>query len=81
YGPELPAMRAVGYRQLLPYVSGETTLELASAAAVQATRQLAKRQLTWLRGETASHLLPVAEGGQPLAAALSLIEACWQRKH
>jgi tRNA dimethylallyltransferase len=43
------AMRAVGYRQLWPYFAGEVTLEQASASAVSATAQLAKRQLTWLR--------------------------------
>jgi tRNA dimethylallyltransferase len=44
-----PAMRAVGYRQLWSYCAGEHSLEQASAAAVIATTQLAKRQMTWLR--------------------------------
>ena len=44
-----PAMRAVGYRQLWPYLHGESTLEECSEQAVFATRRLAKRQLTWLR--------------------------------
>ncbi|MEO7775123.1 MAG: tRNA (adenosine(37)-N6)-dimethylallyltransferase MiaA [Steroidobacteraceae bacterium] len=43
------SMRAVGYRQLWAHVAGEVTLEQASVQAVAATRQLAKRQLTWLR--------------------------------
>ncbi|MEK8090603.1 tRNA (adenosine(37)-N6)-dimethylallyltransferase MiaA [Thermithiobacillus plumbiphilus] len=55
--PELPAMRAVGYRQLLAWCRGEMSLDAALAAALQATRQLAKRQLTWLRGETGCELL------------------------
>jgi len=45
------SMRAVGYRQLWAYCAGETSLAEASARAVTATAQLAKRQLTWLRGE------------------------------
>jgi tRNA dimethylallyltransferase len=45
----LPAMRAVGYRQLWAHLSGELSLEQACAQAVSATRQLAKRQLTWMR--------------------------------
>jgi tRNA dimethylallyltransferase len=45
----LPAIRAVGYRQLWQYLEGECSLEEAVNAAVAATRQLAKRQLTWLR--------------------------------
>ncbi len=44
-----PAMRAVGYRQLLPVVAGDESLATAVPAARAATRQLAKRQLTWLR--------------------------------
>ncbi|HTT43242.1 MAG TPA: tRNA (adenosine(37)-N6)-dimethylallyltransferase MiaA [Steroidobacteraceae bacterium] len=45
-----PAMRAVGYRQLWAYLEGEGTLTDAVSRAIAATRQLAKRQLTWLRG-------------------------------
>jgi tRNA dimethylallyltransferase len=45
----LPAVRAVGYRQLWGHLSGEYPLDKAFEMAVAATRQLAKRQLTWLR--------------------------------
>ena len=45
----LPAIRAVGYRQLWAYLHGEHTLEGALERGVAATRQLAKRQFTWLR--------------------------------
>ncbi len=45
----LPAIRSVGYRQMWQYLAGEYTLEEARQAATAATRQLAKRQLTWLR--------------------------------
>jgi tRNA dimethylallyltransferase len=51
--PALPSMRAVGYRQLWSHLSGELSLVEASARAVSATRQLAKRQLTWMRSEPA----------------------------
>ncbi len=47
--PELPAIRAVGYRQLWQHLAGEFSLEEAVEKALAATRQLAKRQLTWLR--------------------------------
>jgi tRNA dimethylallyltransferase len=47
--PQLPALRAVGYRQLWQHLAGECSLEAAVANAIAATRQLAKRQLTWLR--------------------------------
>ena len=42
--PGLPAMKAVGVRELMRHLRGETTLEAAIAAAQQATRRYAKRQ-------------------------------------
>lgn len=44
-----PAIRAVGYRQLWAYLSGQYPLETAVSRGQAATRQLAKRQMTWLR--------------------------------
>ena len=44
-----PAMRSVGYRQLWAHLDGEYGLEEAEQRGIFATRQLAKRQLTWLR--------------------------------
>lgn len=49
--PGLPSIRAVGYRQLWRYLDGETDLQAAVRAAAMATRQLAKRQLTWMRAD------------------------------
>ena len=46
-----PSMRAVGYRQLWAHLDGQYALEEGVQRAVAATRQLAKRQLTWMRGE------------------------------
>jgi tRNA dimethylallyltransferase len=46
---DLPAIRAVGYRQLWSHLEGECSLEEAQERGVIATRQLAKRQFTWLR--------------------------------
>ncbi len=46
---EQPSMRAVGYRQVWRYLAGHCSLSEASEQAIAATRQLAKRQLTWLR--------------------------------
>ena len=50
--PEHPSMRAVGYRQLWRYLTGQCALNEAENQAIAATRQLAKRQLTWLRRRT-----------------------------
>lgn len=47
---ESTAMRCVGYRQTLQYLAGEMDLEELRERGIFATRQLAKRQLTWLRG-------------------------------
>ena len=46
---DLPAMRAVGYRQTWAYLDGEIDLSTLREQGIAATRQLAKRQLTWLR--------------------------------
>ena len=48
--PELPSMRAVGYRQAWEYLDGKINLQEFRDQSIAATRQLAKRQLTWLRG-------------------------------
>jgi tRNA dimethylallyltransferase len=47
--PSLPSMRCVGYRQVWQFLDGEFGLAALRDKAVAATRQLAKRQLTWLR--------------------------------
>jgi tRNA dimethylallyltransferase len=47
--PTLPAMRAVGYRQVWEYLDGKLDRKELAARGMAATRQLAKRQLTWLR--------------------------------
>ena len=46
---ELPALRSVGYRQVGQYLSGTLTYQAMHERAIIATRQLAKRQMTWLR--------------------------------
>ncbi len=46
----LPSMRCVGYRQAWQYLDGEFDLTTLREKGVAATRQLAKRQMTWLRG-------------------------------
>ncbi|WHI49079.1 tRNA (adenosine(37)-N6)-dimethylallyltransferase MiaA [Microbulbifer sp. VAAF005] len=46
---DLPAIRAVGYRQVWQHLQGQTDYDDMVAAGIAATRQLAKRQLTWLR--------------------------------
>ena len=52
---DLPAIRAVGYRQIWSHLSGEYSLKNARDKGIAATRQLAKRQITWLRGWSGLH--------------------------
>ena len=49
--PGLPAMKAVGVREIIAYIEGRTTREEALARSQQETRRYAKRQLTWFRGQ------------------------------
>ena len=51
---DLPAIRSVGYRQLWQYLQGQCSLDEAVEKGIIATRQLAKRQITWLRNWPAS---------------------------
>jgi len=61
----LPSMRAVGYRQAWRFLEGEITQKELRESGIAATRQLAKRQLTWLRS------LPGLEPAAGLESALS----------
>jgi tRNA dimethylallyltransferase len=51
YGPELSPLRSIGYREIGAYLRGECDLATALADMQRATRQFAKRQLTWFRGD------------------------------
>jgi tRNA dimethylallyltransferase len=74
--PRLPAMRAVGYRQCLQWLSGEadkrSTLEEQGIAA---TRQFAKRQLTWLRAMPQRQVFACDDPGALIAAQQSICAA------
>ena len=62
---DLPAMRAVGYRQGLEYLDGATTFAEFRERAIFATRQLAKRQITWLRSELDARVFDPDMSGVP----------------
>jgi len=55
--PGLPSVRCVGYRQIWSYLDGEVVLETAVEQAIAATRQLAKRQITWLRAQPSRQVI------------------------
>lgn len=71
---EHPSMRSVGYRQLWEHLDGVTSFGEAGRRALYATRQLAKRQLTWLRSEQDISRFDPLEAGIVDAISRSLIE-------
>ena len=69
---DLPAIRAVGYRQAWAHLDGAIDFATFRDQAIAATRQLAKRQLTWLRGEHDARWLDPMADQAALEAALRL---------
>ena len=69
---ELPALRAVGYRQAWEHLDGSTDTATFRDRAIFATRQLAKRQLTWLRGELDARWADPATQHPALEQALAM---------
>ena len=63
-GPDLPSMRAVGYRQVFDHLQGRSDHGEMVERAIAATRQLARRQLTWLRSLSGVRWLDPAAGGE-----------------
>ena len=61
--PDLPSMRSVGYRQAWDHLNGANSFDEFRASAIAASRQLAKRQITWLRSMRDALLIdPLGEG-------------------
>jgi tRNA dimethylallyltransferase len=61
--PDMPSIRAVGYRQIWAHLDGEYGWTEARTKAIVATRQYAKRQLTWLRGDPRCEAWPAFAPG------------------
>ena len=72
---DLPAIRAVGYRQVWSYLEGEIDLATCREKVLAATRQLAKRQLTWLRGWPDLTWIWTDETGQLVRGPDSAVDA------
>ena len=71
---DLPSMRSVGYRQAWRFVEGRCSLDEFRTAAIAATRQLAKRQMTWLRSMSDATVIEPSSA----AAATTVYELCRQ---
>jgi tRNA dimethylallyltransferase len=74
--PGLPSVRCVGYRQLWAMLDGELDLKQAREQAISATRQLAKRQITWLRSQPERHIIDSC-APNATAQVIGLIEKLW----
>ena len=72
--PELPSMRCVGYRQVWDTLDGRAPMATLRERGIAATRQLAKRQLTWLRGMPQRQILEVDDEKSPPGLARRLLE-------
>lgn len=72
----VPSMRTVGYRQVLEMLEGKTGIVEMTEKAVAATRQLAKRQLTWLRQQRGLVWIQASAGGRVLDAVAEYLEHC-----
>jgi tRNA dimethylallyltransferase len=72
YAPELPSMSGIGYREIAAYLRGQLSLQDAVAQIKLATRQYAKRQMTWFRRDQRIHWLD-ATHSVPLDDALTLL--------
>ena len=70
--PDLPSMRAVGYRQAWRHLDGDTDAATFRDQAIAATRQLAKRQITWLRAQADARWFDPSADRAELAQALAL---------
>lgn len=72
---DLPSIRCVGYRQMWSYLSGEISYDEMVYRGICATRQLAKRQMTWLRGWEQVHWLNSEMQGEALDSVRQVIRA------
>ena len=81
---DLPSIRAVGYRQAWDYIEGRIGLAELEERGVIATRQLAKRQFTWLRGwpdlywlwtDSQQHLIATGEPPEVVGSVVTVAEA------
>lgn len=72
---DLPSIRCVGYRQMWSYLAGEISYDEMVFRGICATRQLAKRQMTWLRGWEQIHWLDSEKPEEALNAIVQVVSA------
>jgi tRNA dimethylallyltransferase len=80
YGSEDPGMNATGYQELLPFVAGERSLDEAVTLIQAASRQYARRQLTWLRTQLGGNEnIHELDATLPVAQLADRVEAVWRQ--
>jgi len=72
---DLPAMRSAGYRQLWQYFDGDLRLDQSIDSAITTSRQLAKRQITWLRKWSDAHQIYI-DNGKEFLSSENLCKQC-----
>jgi tRNA dimethylallyltransferase len=71
---EMPSLRALGYRQVIPYLMGKITLEEMTRILKRDTKRFAKRQLTWFRREQGVRWIHLEEDSEPETIARQLYQ-------
>jgi len=80
YGRDLPSMKALGYRELMAHLDGETSLEEAVELIKRNTRRYAKRQITWFKGEEGVRWLDISHPDEIPALADRIVNDMeWKR--
>jgi tRNA dimethylallyltransferase len=77
YSVDAPGMTATGYREIVRHLHGETTLDEAAAQIRRATRQYARRQLTWFRNQLPEDAVRV-DATAPLDEQVARVIAVWE---
>jgi tRNA dimethylallyltransferase len=80
YSPGKPPLSTIGYKQLAAHLRGELALDDAIALAMQESRRLAKRQLTWFRREPGIAWLDAARGAHDALAMFGEFFATGRRQ-
>lgn len=75
YGPELPAMKGITYRQLVGFLRGEYDFATAIELMVRDNRRYAKRQYTWFKADPRINWIDILAAGGPAGAAEQIVAA------
>lgn len=75
YGSSYPSMKAIGYKEFIPYLQNEQNLEEAVNALKQNSRRFAKRQLTWFRNKMPAEWFDMSADGEKIIIEIEKMTA------